>query len=134
MKQMQIFVLGEYFLLTTLWLCLKQSIGATQWTNPSEFEIGIKMYHKNNKKMPLCQIIWLTRSHLPASKHQFIDDTKIKISSKNWYLFLWMQDDLAKWHFLLFLWYILIFWAQMCWFLELNLTLSSDSWELIANQ
>ena len=36
--------------------------------------------------MPLCQIIWLTQSHLPASKHQFLDDTKIKISSKNWCL------------------------------------------------
>ena len=36
-------------------------------------------------------------------------------------------DDLAKWHFLLFLWYILIFWAQKCWFIELNLTLGSDA-------
>ena len=36
---------------------------------------------------------------------------------------LWIQDDLAKWHFILFLWYILIFWAQKCWFIELILTL-----------
>ena len=34
--------------------------------------------------MPLCQIILLTRSHMPTSKHQFLDDTKVKISSKNW--------------------------------------------------
>ena len=34
--------------------------------------------------MPLCKIFLRTRSHLPASRHQFLDDTKIKISSKNW--------------------------------------------------
>ena len=36
--------------------------------------------------MPLFQITLLTQSHLPASKHQFLDDTKIKISSKKWCL------------------------------------------------
>ena len=34
--------------------------------------------------MPLCQIFLLAQSHLPANQHQFLDDTKIKISSKNW--------------------------------------------------
>ena len=34
--------------------------------------------------MLLCQIVLLAQSHLPASKHQFLNDTKIKISSKNW--------------------------------------------------
>ena len=34
--------------------------------------------------MPLCKIFLLTQSHLPASQHQFLDDTKIKLSSKNW--------------------------------------------------
>ena len=29
--------------------------------------------------------------------------------------------------FLLFLWYILIFWSKKCWFIELNLLLSSDA-------
>ena len=33
-------------------------------------------------KMPLCQIFWFARSHLPANQHQFLDDKKIKISSK----------------------------------------------------
>ena len=56
--------------------------------------------------MPLCQIIWLTKSHLPASKHQFLDDTKMKISSKKLVLVGWLMasckpDDLAKWHFLI---------------------------------
>ena len=32
---------------------------------------NIKIYHK---KMPLCQIILLTLSHMPASKHQFFND------------------------------------------------------------
>ena len=36
-------------------------------------------------------------------------------------------EYLAKWHFLLFLWYILIFWSQKCWFIELTLPLSSDT-------
>ena len=34
--------------------------------------------------MPLCKIFLHTQSHLPASQHQFLDVTKIKISSKNW--------------------------------------------------
>ena len=45
---------------------------------------NIKIYHKKIKKMPLCKIFLCTRSHLPASQHQFLDDTKIKITSKNW--------------------------------------------------
>ena len=36
------------------------------------------------------------------------------------------QDYLAKWHFLLIFWYILIFWAQKCWFIELNVMLIWD--------
>ena len=36
-------------------------------------------------------------------------------------------EYLAKWHFLLFLWYILIFWSQKCWFIELNLPLGSQA-------
>ena len=39
--------------------------------------------------MPLCKIFLHTQSHLPASQHQFLDDTKIKISSKNW---RWLAD------------------------------------------
>ena len=74
--------------------------------------------------MPLCQIILLAdKKKLPASKHQSLDDIFIFVSSKNWC----KPDDLAKWHFLLFLWYTLIFWAQKCWFIELNLILGSDA-------
>jgi hypothetical protein len=37
------------------------------------------------------------------------------------------QEDFAKWYFLLFLFYILIFLAQKGWYIELNLMLSSDA-------
>ena len=37
------------------------------------------------------------------------------------------QGDFAKWYFLSFLCYILIFLAQKCWFIELNLMLGSDA-------
>ena len=40
---------------------------------------------------------------------------------------LCMQEDFAKWYFLLFLCHILIFWAQKGWFIELNLSLGSDT-------
>ena len=87
--------------------------------------------------MQLCQIILLTRRHMPASKYQFLDDTKIK----KYHLKIgsgWLASQEAGirlcvsqmiWQsgiFLLFLWYILIFWAQKCWFIELNLTFGSD--------
>ena len=35
-----------------------------------------------------------------------------------WHMALCKQEDFVKWHFLLFLCYILIFRAQMCWFIE----------------
>ena len=44
-----------------------------------------------------------------------------------WHMASSKQEDFAKWHVLLFLCYILIFWAQKCWFIELNLMLSSDA-------
>ena len=49
--------------------------------------------------MPLCQIILLTQSHMPASKHQFLDDTKIKISYKNWCLLagIWLRVNKIIW-------------------------------------
>ena len=34
--------------------------------------------------MPLCKIFLLTRSHMPANQHQFLDDIFIFVSSKNW--------------------------------------------------
>ena len=54
-----------------------------------------------------------------------------KISSKNnrslaGNFFFCKQDDLVKWNFLLFLWCILIFWAQKCWFIELTLSLGLE--------
>ena len=77
--------------------------------------------------MPLCQIIWLTQSHLPASKHKFLDDTKIKISSKNWY---WLRVSQMIWQSRIYYYFydihILIFWAQKCWFIKLKLMLGSD--------
>ena len=45
----------------------------------------------------------------------------------SWHMASCKQDYLAKWHFLLFFWYILIFWAQKCWFIELNLMLGWDA-------
>ena len=36
--------------------------------------------------MPLCKIILLTQSHMPANQHQFLDDIFIFVSSKNWCL------------------------------------------------
>ena len=81
--------------------------------------------------MPLCKINLLPEQWLPASKHQFLDDTKIKISSKNWCWLagIWLhvsQMIRQSGIYYYFLWYILIFWAQKCWFIELNLTFGSD--------
>ena len=56
--------------------------------------------------MPLCQIFQFAWSHLPADQHQFLDNTKIKISSKNW---CWL------------------FWSQKSWFIELTILLGSDA-------
>ena len=36
--------------------------------------------------MPLCKIFLLTRSHMPANQHQFLDVIFIFLSSKNWCL------------------------------------------------
>ena len=78
--------------------------------------------------------------HLPKL-HFFLDFsslwcqlTSTNPTTKNWQLVLvdvgWhmascKQEDFAKWHFWLFLCYILIFWAQKFCFIELNLLLSS---------
>ena len=62
--------------------------------------------------MPISQIFLLAEKKFPPSMHQFLDD-------------IFKQEDFAKWHLLLFLWYILIFCARKCWFIELNLWLGS---------
>ena len=59
---------------------------------------NIKVYHKNNKKCHFAK---------SSGLHQFLDDTKIKISFKNWCLLAGnygcgCKDDLVKWHFLFF--------------------------------
>ena len=71
-------------------------------------------------------------SHLPASQHQFLEDISIFVTSKNW---CWLAGKwlrvckkiLQSGFFLLFLCYILIFLAQKCWYIELNLLLGSDA-------
>ena len=60
--------------------------------------------------MPLCQLILLEGKKLPASQLQFLDDIF------NFFLQARLFGKV----------YILIFWAQKHWFIELNLSLGSD--------
>ena len=77
--------------------------------------------------MLLCQIIWLTWSHMPVNQHQSrCQFLVVGLVLVGWHMALCKPDDMAKWHFLLFLGYILIFWALKGWFIELNLSLGSD--------
>ena len=79
--------------------------------------------------MPLCQIILLTRSHMPANQHHpNYQKLAAGLVLVGWQMASCKQDDLEKWHFLLFLWHVLIFWSQKGWFIELNLvSLGSDA-------
>ena len=47
---------------------------------------NIKIYHENNNKNATLPNHLVTRSHLPANQHQFLDDIFNFVSSKNWCL------------------------------------------------
>ena len=81
--------------------------------------------------MPSCKIFLLTPSHMPTNQHQFLDDIFIFVTCKNWCLLAgkWLHVSkkiLQLWYFFIMLCYILIFWAQKGWFIELNLWLGSE--------
>ena len=77
--------------------------------------------------MTLCQIIWLYTKPYASQRQPNYQKLADRLVIVGWHMASCKQDYLAKWHFLLFLWYILIFWAQKCWFIELKLTLDSDA-------
>ena len=80
--------------------------------------------------MPICQIFLHAEKKFPPSVRQFLDDIFNIVASKNWFHARWELFSACKkicqiHIFLLFLFYILIFWAQKCWFIELTLALGS---------
>ena len=85
---------------------------------------NIKIYHKNNKKSQFRKSSSLHEAICqPTTKSAPVKLPRSAVAAS--WMASFKQDDLLKWHFLLVLWYILIFWAQKCWFIELDLSLSS---------
>ena len=88
--------------------CLNRAIASTQWTSSL-------LVLKNGT----LQIIWSIWSHLPASMHQYLDDTKIQLSSKNWcwLVGIWLcvsyliwQSGIFYYFYVIEIFSILIFW------------------------
>ena len=73
---------------------------------------------------------------LPANKHKFLDDIKMKIISKKWcwpdaVTFFWKEKHLPMWHFIIDYVYGISFnilGPKVCWFIKLKLIFGLGTW------
>ena len=113
--------------------CLIQALGLMQWTKYILAQ-NVKIYHINSNddnKMSLFQINWLTESFLLLATSTNFLRIKNEIILYNlllvgWHKVLSKPDDVVSCHVVIpLLWYISKIWP-ICWFIELNLLISSD--------